>query len=519
MAGEPRLPTPQQVLDLAKGFGFDMSLEEAGRHAAMMAGVASAYQHIDAMPERRPPVKYSRPPGYRPAPADNPFNGWYWRMEIRGADEGLLQGEPVAIKDAICIAGIPMMNGSRVLEGYMPDIDATVVTRLLDAGAVIVGKTNAEDASFSGSGHTCAHGPVRNPLKPTHSPGGSSCGSAVVLATGQVNMALGGDQGGSIRIPAAWSGLYGLKPTYGLVPYTGCAMIEMTLDHVGPMGNSTADVARLLTVLAGPDPLDPRQRGVIPADYVRDYRPALEQGVAGLKIGIVKEGFGQPAWDDLGMPASEAIVDASVMAAAHRFEALGATVSEVSLPLHLEAPYIFRGIIIEGTAAFGGRGNGVGSNWAGYYNLGLAEALAHGVRTRPNDVGAVMKSILLTAEYMHQTYHGRYYGKAQNVRHLLTDAYDAALERYDLLVVPTVSFRAPPLPPADAPFEEVVAHAGNMSANTCQADVTGHPSMSVPCGMADGLPIGMQLTGRRFDDATVLAAAAAFEASVDWRTT
>ena len=224
---------------------------------------------------------------------------------------------------------------------------------------------------------------MRNPHKPTHGPGGSSAGSAAALAAGDVDLALGGDQGGSIRRPAAWSGVYGLKPTYGLVPYTGCAMIEMTLDHIGPMANSTEGVARLLSVMAGNDPFDPRQRGVIPPDYVRDYRPALDRGVAGMKIGLVKEGFGQRRREDLGYPGSEGIVDQKVMAAARRLEGLGAVLAEVSIPMHTTGPHIYRGIINEGAADFMIRGNGVGTNWTGFYNTTLPRHLLAGAVRGP----------------------------------------------------------------------------------------------------------------------------------------
>ena len=328
----PKAPSAQQILELAQGLDLELSAEEVATYAKLIGRGMPAYRRLEGLPEIKPPVKYPRSPGYRPAAADNPCNGWYWRTDILGADSGPLKGERIAVKDVICVAGVPMMAGLQVLEGYVPDIDATVVTRLLDAGAVIVGKANAEEP---GGSQMCALGPVRNPHKPTHWAGGSSAGSAVVLATGQVDMALGGDQGGSIRIPAAWTGVYGLKPTYGLVPYTGCMMIEMTLDHVGPMCNSTEGVARMLSVLAGPDPLDPRQRGVIPHDYVRDYTAALERGIAGMRIGVVKEGFAQGPWQDLGLPASETVVDQKVMAAVRRLESLGADVVEVSIPMHL----------------------------------------------------------------------------------------------------------------------------------------------------------------------------------------
>ena len=232
------------------------------------------------------------------------------------------------------MAGLPMMNGARVLEGYVPIIDATIVTRLLDAGATIVGKTACAD--FSGGGHTSGYGPVRNPRKPTHAPGGSSKGSAAALAAGDVAMAIGGDQGGSIRIPASWFGVVGHKTTYGLIPYTGCLAIEMTLDHIGPMANNVENTARMLSVLVGPDPLDPRQRGTIPEDYVQDYMSAIGAGCEGIRIGVLSEGFGQTTetWPEFGLPGSEPAVDESVFAAVRRLEERGAQVSEVSVPEH-----------------------------------------------------------------------------------------------------------------------------------------------------------------------------------------
>jgi amidase len=513
----PKAPSAEQIRDLASDFEIDLTGEEAATYARLIGGIVHSYRRLDELPERKPPVKYPRAPGYRPAPEENPYNAWYWRTEIKGAPQGPLLGERIGIKDAICVAGVPMMNGSNLLEGYVPEIDATVVTRLLDAGAVIAGKTNAEDCSFSGGGHTCALGPVRNPHKPTHAPGGSSGGSAAAVACGDVDMALGGDQGGSIRIPASWSGVYGLKPTYGLVPYTGCAMIEMTLDHVGPMCSSTEGVARMLSVIAGPDPLDPRQRGVIPPDYVRDYRPALERGIRGVRIGVVREGFAQEPWPNLNLPGSEEVVDRKVKAAIGALEAQGAEVGEVSIPMHMDGPHIFKAIILEGAAEFMIRGGGAGTNWSGFYNASLTEAFIRGRRTRPGNIPPSVMTVLLAGEFMQRHYHGRYYARAQNVRHLLTQAYDEALERYDLLVMPTMPFRATPIPPPDCSIDDYMYYSQSVINNTCQTDVTGHPAMSVPCGMAEDLPIGMMITGRHFDDFLVIAAAAAFEQTGDWQ--
>ena len=358
---------------------------------------------------------------------------------------------------------------------------------------------------------------MRNPRKPSHAPGGSSNGNAVVLVTEQVDMALGGDQGGSIRIPAAWSGVVGHKPTYGLVPYTGCMMIEMTLDHCGPMANTVEDAALMLSAIAGPDPLDPRQRGVIPADWVRDYRPAIGKGVAGMRIALVKEGFVEECGEDSALSGGEEVVDAKVRAAARRLEEQGATVEEVSIPMHIDGAYIFTAIICEGATEFMVKGNNTGSNWQGFYNTRMLDALARGVAARPNDLPPTVKRAMLAGEYMKRRYHGRYYAKAQNLRPALVRAYDAVLAEYDVLVMPTAPFRATPIPSPDCSLEETIESGLGISNNTAQFDVTGHPSISVPCGMADDLPIGMMITGRHFDDLSVLQVADAVEKSGDWR--
>jgi amidase len=217
MSTGPELPSVKAILRIAEDYGIDLTTEDAAVYRDMMQPLVASYRRLEELPERKLPVEYPRTSGWRPMPEDNPCNGWYWRCVVEGAASGPLKGEKVALKDVVCLAGVPMMNGSQLLEGYVPDIDATIVTRLLDAGAIIIGKTNSEDCSFSGGGHTCSHGPVGNPRMPTHNPGASSNGSAVVLGTGQVDLAIGGDQGGSIRIPAAWSGVYGLKPTYACI--------------------------------------------------------------------------------------------------------------------------------------------------------------------------------------------------------------------------------------------------------------------------------------------------------------
>jgi amidase len=498
-------PKAEQVLDIAADFGIELSEADADSFAGLLQGMKASYDRLDELAEPALPVKYPRTPGYRPRPDQNPYNAWYWRTEIHGRRRGILAGKTVAIKDNVCVAGVPMMNGSRVFEGYVPEFDATVVTRILDAGGTIIGKAACEDLCFSGGSHTNAIAPVKNPRKPTHSAGGSSCGSGAVLAAGEADLALGGDQGGSIRMPASWCGVYGLKATHGLVPYTGVFPIELTMDHCGPMANSVADVARLLTAIAGPDGYDPRQAEA----KVQRYLNALGQGIQGMRIAAVQEGFGRPD--------SEPVTDAKVRQALQRLAAAGATVDEVSIPWHLDGYHVWNGIIVEGATELMIKGNSMGTSWAGHYSTSLLDAYARGWHARPNDLAETVKLVLFMGEYLRRYYHGRYHAKAQNLRRSLRQAYDEVLQGYDLLAMPTIPFRATPIPPPDCTRELFIERALNMIGNTCPFDASGHPAMSLPCGIADELPIGLMLVGKRYDEATVLRAADAFEASGDWQ--
>jgi len=507
---EPKLPTTAAVRRLGDVFGMSLSEEEASSYREMMRGFLHSCGRMDELDEPKPEVKYPRAPFRRPSPDENPYFAWTIRTHIEGASEGPLLGMRVGVKDTICVAGLPMQAGSRIVSGFVPDVDATIVTRLLDAGAVITGKT----ASAAGVGTRDGEfATVRNPRKPTHAPGGSSTGSAAALAAGDVELALGADQGGSIRIPASWSGVCGLKPTFGLVPYTGVISNEMTMTHPGPMANQVRDVARMLSAIAGPDPLDPRTRGVNP--LTTDYEAGIDGGVAGLRIGVVHEGFAQDPWDEVGLVGSEAVVDESVLAATDRLKAAGAHIEEVSIPMHLDGVHIFYALYNEGNAYQYRRAN-IGTNWLGFYNTSLLER--KGWRDDPDALSASAKSMLLTAEYLEQEYRGRYYAKAQNVRRSLVSAYDEVLDDVDVLVMPTVPCRATPIPTEAVSPQQSVRFAMQMINNTCQFGVTGHPAMSVPCGTSEELPIGIMIVGKHLDEAMVLRVARAVENSGDWRT-
>ena len=496
--------TIPQLKAIAEDLGMPLTDERAAEFLGLMQGNFDAYDLIEAMPDYKPVVKYPRTPGYRPEGDENKYNAWYVKTTVKGAPSGKLAGKTVVLKDNVCLAGVPMMNGASTLEGYTPDIDATIVTRILDAGGTIVGKSHCEFFCLSGGSHTGALGPVHNPRKMGYSAGGSSSGSGALVAAGEVDMAIGGDQGGSIRMPSSYCGIYGMKGTHGLVPYTGVMPIESTIDHTGPMTASVADNALLLEVLAGPDGLDPRQY----APKVAEYTKALGKGVKGLKIAVVKEGFGHAN--------SEKDVDESVKSAAAQFAKLGATVQEISLPMHSLGPAIWTPIALEGLQAQMMQGNGMGFNWKGLYTTSLLDA--HSAwRTRANELSDSLKISMFVGEYFIKHYRGHYYAKAQNLARKLKAAYDVVLSSYDLLLMPTLPVKATPIPPADAPLALYLQRAFEMLANTAPFDVTGHPAMTIPCGARDGLPIGLMLVGKDYDEATIYSAAHAFEQSGDWK--
>src|SRR2546423_8345863 len=283
-----KLPTPDELRAVGRQLGLTLSDDDVKFFLDTMGGSVAAYHAIEAMADPMPPVKYPRTPGYRPQGAENKYNAWYYKSEVQGAPSGKLKGKRIALKDNVCLAGVPMMNGASSLEGYVPDVDATIVTRILDAGGTILGKVHCEYFCFSGGSHTSSSGPVHNPHRMGYSAGGSSSGSAALVAAGEVDLAIGGDQGGSIRMPASYCGVYGMKATHGLVPYTGVMPIELFVDHTGPMTSTVADNALMLEVIAGPDGYDPRQF----SPKVEKYTQALGGSVKGMKIALVKEGFG-----------------------------------------------------------------------------------------------------------------------------------------------------------------------------------------------------------------------------------
>lgn len=472
----------------------------------VLAGVADQLladcEVVDRLPDERiEPRHGSRRPGRRPPPEENPYNGWAWRCHVEGAPEGPLAGRTVGLKDTVALAGVPLLNGSEVLEGFVPGEDATIVTRLLDAGATIVGKTAVPAFCFEGLGVIGYPGPLPvNPADPDRYPGASSSGSAALVAGGAVDLAIGGDQAGSIRIPAAWCGCVGLKPTFGLVPYTGCFPVEYTFDSVGPMAATVADCAAMLDAIAGPDGLDPRQPDVPPRPAV----PGLGRGVEGLRVGLLDDGFGR----------GEPEVDGAVRAVAERLRAAGAVVDHVSVPLHDAGPAIWNVICLQGAVPLLMDATGVGTNTGGHLWTELADFLHRALPRMAPSLPDTVKATVLAADHLLERRGLHYYAKARNLVPALRGAYDRALAEHDVLLMPTVPVRAPLREDHASPEERVLAAIGlDVSANVAVFNLTGHPALTVPCQPPGELPIGAMVVGPRFDDALVLAVGQAIEAA------
>jgi len=500
-----KAPVSKIQRSLALQNHFRLTGEELRAFGPFISDMIKSYDRLDQLAEKLKPqtrAKISRG-GYRPTAKENPFGAWAWKCSIKNStpNKGKLSGKKIVIKDNVTVAGIPLLDGSPLLKGFIPTVDATIVTRIIDAGGEIVGKSTCENLCVSSGSHTSYPSPVKNPRNPDYMAGGSSSGSAALLATREVDMAIGGDQAGSIRMPASWCGVLGLKPTHGLVPYTGILGMDPYIDHVGPMANTTEDLAILLETIAGRDGKDPRQLNT-PFE-LPSYTEAPRRGIEGLKIGIVNEGFG---WEKL----SEKDVDELVRERGFALEKSEAAVSEVSIPEHRDAIHVWSGIAIEGTWYHMICDNGLEHQWAGEFDLDLIERWSKAIKNSGNKLPETAKLLSIVGGYMAEKYNGRYYGLARNLRDWLIKIYDEAFKTFDVLLMPTTPQKAAQFE-GHMSLKRSLEISMNNFQNTCAFDATGHPALSVPCGNSDGLPVGMMLVGRYLEEATLLRVSACLE--------
>ncbi len=405
---------------------------------------------------------------------------------------GPLDGVPLALKDLFLTQGVPTTAGSRLLEGFVPPVDGTAVARLKRAGAVLLGKLNLDEFAMGSSNENSAFKPCRNPWDLTRTPGGSSGGSAAALAARQCYGTLGTDTGGSIRLPASFCGVVGVKPSYGRVSRSGVVAFASSLDQPGPLGREVWDAAALLQAIAGHDPAD-QTSSSRPVD---DYLAGLEGGARGLRVGVPAE------WFQGGL---EPGVEAAVRGALSAYQRLGATLVEISLP---HSRYGIGAYYLIATAE-------ASSNLARYdgVRFGRRAAGVKGLKelyleSRAQGFGAEPKRRIMLGTYaLSAGYYDAYYLRAQKVRTLIRRDFDAAFQRCDVVagpVAPGPAFRL-----GERTGDPLQMYLADIFTITC--NLAALPGLSVPCGLSAGLPVGLQLVGRPFDEAGLLTAARALE--------
>ncbi|MDP6226631.1 MAG: amidase family protein [Dehalococcoidia bacterium] len=508
------VPDVDEVVAVAKELGINLGPDEAvlyRKHLMDVMGRLDDFVQARVEEPKPPMVSAAREPGYRPSREEDPLNAWMWKCRIDGAAEGLLAGKTVSFKDHIAVAGIPMSFGCFALDGFIPDFDATVVTRVLREGGTVIGKNvmNGLSGGFGTGGGFGDYGRPLNPHNHDHVTGGSSSGSAAAVASGQVDISFGGDQGGSIRIPSAFSGTVGHKPTFGLLSHFGIGFgSDQSIDYTGPMTRTVEDAAATLQATAGYDPYDPRATRDVPSTI--DLLSRLADGVSGLRIGVLEEGFAD----------AEAEVRDLVMAAVDVLAEAGAGVSKVSIPEHHATRAALAALNGEGALAVFKTGF-YGAFTRTYYPASLIASINKMWASQADVLAPRSKLSLIAAELSRRNYHGKVYAKAQNVRPTYIKAYDAALANVDVLVMPTCVMTAPRNQTPGSYLEAVEANFAAINAganrNTQPFNYTGHPALALPVGKSSaGLPVSMQLVGRFFDDPLLMRAAYAYQHSTDW---
>jgi len=411
-------------------------------------------------------------------------------------DVRALTGIPVALKDILCTTDAPTTAASRILEGYVSPYDGTVVRRLREQGAVFLGKTNTDEFAMGSSTENSAFGPTHNPWDLSRVPGGSSGGSAAAVAAREAAISLGSDTGGSIRQPAGFCGVVGLKPTYGRVSRFGLIAFASSLDQIGPFARTVEDAAIMLEAIAGPDPMDSTS---VPTD-VPHYAGSLRQDLKGVRVGVARE---------YTVDGMEAGVQSAVQAAIKQLEDLGAELVDISLP-HTEYALATYYITAPAEASANlSRFDGV------KYGLRLEEPtlLETYEKTRGEGFGPEVKRRIMLGTYaLSSGYYDAYYVKAQKVRTLIKQDFDRAFEQVDLIAAPTAPTVAFELNSRiNDPYQMYLTDVFTIPAN-----MAGIPGISVPCGFSDNMPVSLQLLGKAFDERTLLGAAHAYEQAAGW---
>ena len=500
-----RTVRPPSIVDIEKTAAYD-GIELAEGEARELSGIVTALVMAAADADRFdqpdiPTFQTSRDAGRRPSADEDPLNAFIRVCDVRGAGDGPLAGWRLGVKDNIAVAGVPMTNGS-VFTPFVPRLDSVVVERILEAGGSIVGTLNMDDHGGGATGVMSAFGPARNPLDPSRTAGGSSGGAGSAVASGAVDAALGVDQGGSGRIPAACCGLATVKATHGLIPTFGVTPIDHSIDFVTPIARTVREVAILLAVIAGEDWRDPQ--GVHIPIEIPEYRRAEEDGVSGLRVAVIEESITGVDCEPVVMETIDEAIGALVQA--------GASVERISVPEWSEASSIF-GPYIAHLVGNMLRTEGGSHGHMGYIDADRVHAFATARRAQARELNPYVKCWTIASRYLMERYMNVPFARLHNARLESRRRISELLHTWDLLITPTIPFTAPPLPEAPTPIADLLADSkATVAFNTSPLNMSGHPAMAVP-GLFDahGLPASVQIVAAHFDEYTAFRAAFALE--------
>ncbi|KAK8872696.1 amidase signature domain-containing protein [Apiospora arundinis] len=507
--------------DLLKDLGVKIDPQDSDDYHQLLAAVHDCAEQLLELPDYQPVAdlkKYPRENLHVPAESEQVYgHAWAHKFLIKGDQSSkLLAGKTICLKDCIAVAGVPQFFGSDAFPAWTPSTDATVVTRVLDAGADIHGTAVCESFCNSTSSFTSAQGTIENPYKEGYSAGGSTSGGAALVAGGLMDLAIGTDQGGSIRVPSSLCGCVGIKPTHGLVPYTGVTSGDAVDDHAGPLARTVLEAAACLDAIAGYDDIDDRSLGSAAHgsfQFLESIQSAgsVQQPLSGLRIGLLAEGFDQPV--------VEPRVKDTVLSASRKLKQLGADVEEVSIPEHLEGPLIWTiQQRISGAAGILGQAHGRrGLSLTEFEQTRLPWTADNFDKLFPSTKNTVINGIYLSKKFP------GLYGKSINMARRIRDAFQKAFEQYDVLIMPTTPYVAPKHGSRESPrscFEPSIG----LTSNTAVFNVTGHPAMSIPVGFAPAkedanvlLPVGMQIVAGLWQEKKMLKVGRAWESSFDWK--
>ncbi|KAH8895260.1 putative amidase [Thozetella sp. PMI_491] len=536
--------TAADVRDAAASLGFEVKDSEIEAHRTLLAAAYETFEELSALPDYELPedgLEIIREDILRIEEGSNFFaNAWSYRCTIEAKSTcgnlpaaKLLAGKRIVVKDNICIAGIPQVYGTDAISPWTPQSDATVVTRILEAGGRIVGTATCEAMSCATVSNTASAGPVYNPYAPEYSAGGSSSGIGALVGNPDqsshadaVDMGMGADQGGSIRVPAAFCGLVGLKATHGLIPYTGVIPCEAVLDHVGPMCRTVWDTAVLLEVVAGYDGIDDRQLGAQSHGGIK-YSSNLKKWyenipqelrlmpLAGRRVAVIKEAIDAPfVMEEM---------KAEIRAAAERFQKLGAILEEISMPSHELGRSLWMAVCRQSLTSVA-LGHPMGRR--GHYPTGYFASILPWSQEKWDRLPIAMRNELINGVFEQKQY-PTMYAKCMNLALRLRTEYQTLFDSFDVLLMPTVPFTAPRLfDRATASPWEIISSTFGQTLNTMQFNLTGHPAMSLPIGLKPDmsgtnrdikLPVALQLIGPLHGESKLLEFGYAYEKAYDWK--